>query len=186
MKRRLPGSGSGLTAKVLSLAKPVRLFVLDVDGVLTDNGMYLDGQYGCSKRFDIQDNLGLLLIQRAGIEVALLSGLANDQARQLAKDLGITEFHGGHHQKMPVLEGMLACRGLTLAQTAYMGDDWLDAPVMARVGLPMAPGDAQPEIRRLAAWVSTRPGGRGAVRQAVRFLLMAQGKLGASWGCPLD
>lgn len=171
----------GVTRRALALAKPVKLLVLDVDGVLTDNAVIHDGAGAGLKRFGIQDGLGLKLLQHSGIDTAVISGLGNVQAQQRMRELGVREFHGGYLKKLPVLEQILAGKGLDFPQVAYMGDDWLDGPVMSRVGLPMAPGDAQPEILRLAAWVSRRPGGCGAVREGVRFLLMAQGKLDSQW-----
>jgi 3-deoxy-D-manno-octulosonate 8-phosphate phosphatase (KDO 8-P phosphatase) len=172
----------GVSRRALALAKPIKLLVLDVDGVLTDNAVLHDGDGHGLKRFGIQDGMGLKLCQLAGIEVAIISGLDNVQARQRLQELGIREFHGGHLKKLPVMEQLLIEKDLSFCQVAYMGDDWLDAPVMSRVGLPMAPFDAQPEILRLAAWVSHYPGGYGAVREAVRFLLMGQGKLDTLWG----
>lgn len=171
----------GLTGLAIRLARPVRLFVLDVDGVLTDNAAYFRTDGPGTKRFFIQDSMGLKLCQRAGIEIAVISGLDNLQARQFTHQLGVTEFHGGHRDKLPVLMSLLEARGLDLHQVAYMGDDWLDASVMARVGLPMAPCDAQPEILRLARFVAKRPGGNGAVRDAVRLLLTARGVLTDLW-----
>ena len=171
----------GVNRRALALAREARLLVLDVDGVLTDNGVLHDGGGPGLKRFGIQDGMGLKLCQHAGIEVAVISGLGNVQAQHRLRELGIREFHGGHLKKLPVLEELLAAKHIGLHEVAYMGDDWLDAQVMSRVGLSMAPADAQPEILRLAAWVSRRPGGLGAVRDAVRFLLMAKGKLDALW-----
>ncbi|WP_243362826.1 KdsC family phosphatase [Fundidesulfovibrio terrae] len=171
----------GVNRRALASARGVRLLVLDVDGVLTDNAVFHDGAGPGLKRFGIQDGMGLKLCQHAGIDVAVISGLGNIQAQHRLRELGIREFHGGHLRKLPVLEELLSAKHLDLNEVAYMGDDWLDAQVMSRVGLAMAPVDAQPEILRLAAWVSKRPGGSGAVRDAVRFLLMAKGKLGALW-----
>ncbi|MFP5221235.1 MAG: KdsC family phosphatase [Acidobacteriota bacterium] len=159
----------------------MRLLVLDVDGVLTDNAVTHDGPGPGLKRFGIQDGMGVKLCQHAGIEVAVISGLGNIQAEHRMRELGIREFHGGHLKKLPVFEKILASKGLSFEQCAYMGDDWLDAQIMARVGLPLAPVDAQPEILRLAAWISKRPGGCGAVREAIRFLLLAQGRLQSSF-----
>jgi 3-deoxy-D-manno-octulosonate 8-phosphate phosphatase (KDO 8-P phosphatase) len=171
----------GVSRRALALAKPIKLLVLDVDGVLTDNAVLHDGDGHGLKRFGIQDGMGLKLCQLAGIEVAIISGLDNIQARQRMQELGVREFHGGHLKKLPVLEQLLVEKNLSFCQVAYMGDDWLDAPVMSRVGLSMAPADAQPEILRIAAWVSRCPGGGGAVRDAVRFLLMGQGALNSLW-----
>ncbi len=174
----------GVNRRALGLARSVKLLVLDVDGVLTDNGVLHDGasQHGVGfKRFGVQDGMGLKLLMQAGIEVAVISGLGNVQAEHRMRELGIREFHGGHLKKLPVFEGILESKGLEAQQAAYMGDDWLDASVMARAGLPMAPSDAQPEVLRLAQWVSRRPGGHGAVREAARFLLLAQGLLSGIW-----
>ncbi|KAF0232349.1 MAG: hypothetical protein FD177_2593 [Desulfovibrionaceae bacterium] len=167
--------------RALALARPVRLLVLDVDGVLTDNAVSHDGPGPGLKRFGIQDGMGVKLCQQAGIEVAVISGLGNIQAEQRSRELGIREFHGGHLHKLPVLEQIMAAKSLDFSQVAYMGDDWLDAQIMARVGLALAPVDAQPEILRIAAWISRRPGGCGAVREAIRFILLAQGKLDRMW-----
>ena len=173
----------GANRRALALARAVRLMVLDVDGVLTDNGVWHGGAGNSPgfKRFGIQDGLGIKFLMQAGIEVAVVSGLGNAHAEKRLKELGVREFHGGHLRKLPVVEKIMAGRGLSFGQIAYMGDDWLDASVMARAGLPMAPGDAQPEILRLAAWISRHRGGSGAVREAVRFLLMARGALNSLW-----
>lgn len=174
----------GVNRRALRLAKPVKLLVLDVDGVLTDNAVWHDGaaqQGGGFKRFGIQDGMGLKLLMHSGVEVAVISGLGNVQAEHRMRELGVREFHGGHLKKLPVFEKILESKGLEPSQAAYMGDDWLDAAVLARAGLPMAPADAQPEILRLAAWVSGKPGGSGAVREAARFLLLAQGRLSGLW-----
>jgi 3-deoxy-D-manno-octulosonate 8-phosphate phosphatase (KDO 8-P phosphatase) len=165
----------------LALARPVKLLILDVDGVLTDNAVWHDGAGHAAgfKRFGVQDGMGLKLLMRAGIGVAAVSGVGNVQAEHRLRELGIRDFYGGHLQKLPVVEKILAEKGLTFGEIAYMGDDWLDAPIIKRAGLSMAPADAQPEILRLASWVSRFPGGFGAVRDAVRFILLAQGKLDA-------
>jgi len=184
MRRR---ARPGLTSRALRLAREVKLLVLDVDGVLTDNQAYYDEDGRVLKRFSVLDGLGIKLCQQAGVEVAAISGLGNPQAQRRLKELGVAEFNGGHRRKLPVLEEILRVRGLELHQVAYMGDDLLDVPVMAKVGLPMAPADAQPEVLRLAAWVARRPGGGGAVREAVRLLLAARGEnLGAGGNDPLN
>lgn len=162
-------------------ARRITLLVLDVDGVMTDGGLVYDASGAIRKRFHVHDGLGIKLAQEAGIEVAMISGLDQGAAAARARELGIAEYHGGHLRKLPILEDILARKGLTFEQAAFLGDDWVDAPVMARVGLPMAVADAQPEILDMALWVSRRPGGQGAVREAIRFLLSAQGKLQGLW-----
>ncbi|QLA16235.1 KdsC family phosphatase [Desulfolutivibrio sulfoxidireducens] len=166
---------------VMHRARRVELLILDVDGVMTDGGLYYDPSGNIHKRFYVQDGLGIKLAQEAGLEVAMVSGLDQGAAAARAKELGIVEYHGGHLRKLPLVTGMLSRKGLCLEQAAFLGDDWVDAPVMRRVGLPMAVADAQPEILDMALWVSRRPGGRGAVREAIRFLLQAQGRLQAMW-----
>lgn len=167
----------GLVAR----ARRISLLVLDVDGVMTDGGLLYDPAGNILKRFHVHDGMGIKLAQEAGLEVAMISGLDQGATAVRARELGVLEYHGGHVRKLPVLQGILARKGISFEQTAFLGDDWVDAPVMRRVGLPMAVADAQPEILRLAAWVSRRPGGHGAVREAIRFVLQAKGRLRALW-----
>jgi 3-deoxy-D-manno-octulosonate 8-phosphate phosphatase (KDO 8-P phosphatase) len=175
------GAPDGAAMDLISRARRVALLVLDVDGVLTDGGLWYDADGAVQKRFHVHDGLGIKLAQQAGVEVAMISGLDQGAAAARARELGISEYHGGHVRKLPILTDILARKGLTFEQTAFLGDDWVDAPVLARVGLPMAVADAQPEILGMALWISRRPGGQGAVREAIRFLLEAQGSLAGLW-----
>lgn len=162
-------------------AARVRALVLDVDGVLTDGGLYYGPDGSIAKRFNVQDGLGVKLAQAAGLVVAVITGLDSPAVECRVRELGITDYYPGHVAKVPLLEGFCAKRGLAMEELAYLGDDWVDASPLARVGLPMAVANAQPEVLALAAWVSTRPGGQGAVREAVRFILEARGGLEALW-----
>ncbi len=164
-------------ALAASRAREVSLLVLDVDGVMTDGGLYVDAHGGIAKRFHAQDGLGIKAAQMVGLQVAVISGLDSPAVAARIKELGIGEYHPGFHHKVSVLGGILDRLGLSPRQAAYLGDDWVDAAPMGMVGLPMAVADAQPEILDLALWVSTRPGGQGAVREALRFLLAATGRL---------
>jgi 3-deoxy-D-manno-octulosonate 8-phosphate phosphatase (KDO 8-P phosphatase) len=161
----------------VSRARRVRLLVLDVDGVLTDGGLYYDSRGRITKRFHVQDGLGIKMAQAEGIEIAVISGLSSDAVHARVRELGIKEYHDGFREKIPVIEQMARENGIDFPEMAYLGDDWVDAGPMSRVGLAMAVADAQPEILAMAHWVSRRPGGQGAVREAVNFLLQAQGKL---------
>jgi 3-deoxy-D-manno-octulosonate 8-phosphate phosphatase (KDO 8-P phosphatase) len=161
----------------LSRAKRIRLLVLDVDGVLTDGGLYYDAKGEIIKRFHVQDGLGIKMAQAAGIKVAVITGLSSEAVHARMRELGIEEYHDGFKEKVPIIERMAQEHGFDYSELAYLGDDWVDAGPLARVGLAMAVADAQPEILDMAHWVSTRPGGQGAVREAVNFLLKAQGKL---------
>jgi len=169
------------TASAQCRAKDIALLVLDVDGVMTDGGLYVDGRGGIAKRFHAHDGLGVKLAQAAGLAVAVISGLDSPAVEARIRELGIVEYHPGHHRKVPVLQGILNRLGLAPHQAAYLGDDWVDAGPMRLVGLPMAVADAQPEILDMALWTTSRPGGQGAVREAIRFLLAAKGQLQAAY-----
>jgi 3-deoxy-D-manno-octulosonate 8-phosphate phosphatase (KDO 8-P phosphatase) len=163
------------------LAAKVRLLVLDVDGVLTDAGLTYDAGGHVSQRFDVRDGMGMKLAQSAGIKVAVVSGLAHDATKARMAELGVDAAHFGHRDKRPVFLETCRSFGVSRFEAAFVGDDWVDASVMRLAGLPMAVADAQPEIKQLALWISESPGGRGAVREAVRFILEAQGKLACLW-----
>lgn len=156
-------------------AERIKLLVLDIDGVLTDGRVIYDIDGREVKVFDIKDGHGLKLLMRAGVEVVCLSGRASAANRVRAAELGITELKEGVKVKLPVFQELVAARGLTPAQAAYMGDDLIDLPPMRAAGLALAPADAVAEVRALAHWVARRPGGRGAVRQACELILKAQG-----------
>lgn len=170
-----------MIADAKAAAANVRVLVLDCDGVLTDGGLYYgpDGQLG--KRFNVQDGLGIKMAQSVGLEVAVITGLDSPAVAKRVEELGITEYHAGHLAKIPLLEGICKRQGVTLSEAAYLGDDWVDAGPLQAVGLPMAVANAVPEIKELAHWVSTREGGDGAVREAIRFILEARGDLAGLW-----
>ncbi len=161
------------------LAKAVRLVVLDVDGVLTDGGIYVgeqpDGAGIELKRFDIQDGLGVKMLRWAGIEVAIVSGRLSGATARRAEELGIEECHqDGGAKKLPIVRGLLEKRDLTWDAVAMMGDDLADIPLLERVGLPVAVANAVPEVHALARWTATARGGSGAVREFSRALLRAR------------
>ena len=162
-------------------ALKIKLLVLDADGVLTDGGLYYDAQGRIMKRFNVQDGLGLKLAMAAGLEVAVITGLNSGAVEKRIRELGITDYYSGSPHKMPFIRQLSREKNLEFTQMAYLGDDWVDAGPMHCVGLPMAVANAQPEIRKLAIWTSTEKGGHGAVRQAVRFILQAQGRLKHEW-----
>lgn len=169
-----------------SRAERIAILVLDVDGVMTDGGIYVDAHGGVTKRFHVHDGLGIKAAQAAGLEIAVISGLDSPAVAARIRELGIDEYHPGHYRKVPSLQGILERRGLSPEQAAYLGDDWVDAGPMKLVGLPMAVADAQPEIADLALWMTSTRGGHGAVREAIRFLLQAQQRLEASYAWFLE
>lgn len=157
-------------------ARKIKLMILDCDGVLTDGGLWYDEEGRITKRFDVQDGLGIKVGQYAGLEFAVISGLDHTGVARRVKELGIRHYFPGHVRKLPILDALRAELGIGYEEIAYMGDDWVDLTPLGRVGLPLSVPSAQPEVRALAAWISTNPGGRGAVREAVITILKAQGR----------
>ena len=166
-----PGA-QDLTAK----AARVKLILLDVDGVLTDGAVVIFGDGSESKRFHIRDGIALVWAQRAGITVGLLSARQSPTTAQRAAQLGITLVHQGVASKINTYDHIVGDMVLSDEDVAYMGDDIVDLAVLARVGLSAAPSDAVSEVRSRVDFVSTQPGGDGAVRELVEMILRAQGQ----------
>lgn len=161
-------------------ARRIRLVLLDVDGVLTDGGVYVgtlpDGSPVELKRFDIQDGLGVKMLQSAGLEVAVVSGRVSEATRVRARELGITECHQDPDaEKLPLVTRMVRERGLEWSRVAHLADDLADLPVLRSVGLPAAVANAAPEVKEASLWIARRRGGEGAVREFCRALLEARG-----------
>ena len=164
-----------------AVARRVRLVALDVDGVLTDGGIYLGasdaGERVELKRFEITDGLGIRLLQDAGVRVAIITGRESHSVRLRAAELGIEECHQDPSAaKLPIMRKLLERLGIAWEAAAFVGDDLPDLPVLRRVGLPAAVGNAVPEVRAAARWVAERRGGAGAVREFAEALLQARGE----------
>lgn len=157
-------------------AKGIRLLLLDVDGVLTDGRLYFGPAGEALKVFHVRDGHGIKMAQQGGIEVAILSGRRSDAAFHRARDLGLSRYYEGLRDKVAVLEELVATLNLGPQEVAAVGDELVDLPLMAQVGLAVAVADAAPEVLAAAHWVTTLPGGRGAVREVCDLLLKAQGK----------
>ena len=149
----------------------IRALILDVDGVLTDGGMYYGPGGEGLKRFNVKDGMGLSLVLQAGIAVALISGENSEILRRRAEKLKIADIFIGVEDKLKTLEGFLATRKIAPAEAAYVGDDVNDLPPMERVGLPVAVADAVPEVRKAAKWITSRRGGDAAVREVCDAIL---------------
>lgn len=163
------------------LARRIRLVVFDVDGVMTDGGIYLGageaGERVELKRFEIQDGLGVRLLMEAGITCAIVTGRESHAVRLRAEELGILECHQDRSAaKLRIVEGLMERLGVGWEETAFLGDDLPDLPVLRRVGLPAAVGNAASEARACALWQGTRRGGHGAVREFAEALLGARGE----------
>jgi 3-deoxy-D-manno-octulosonate 8-phosphate phosphatase (KDO 8-P phosphatase) len=157
-------------------ARKISLLLLDVDGVLTDGLLFYDAQGEALKAFSVHDGTAIKWLQRAGVEVALLTGRASPPLLARARELGIAEGMMDAKHKLPVFTAFLNRTGRNPETIAYMGDDLLDLPVLRRVGLALAPADAAPEVRATAHFVASSPGGHGAVREACELILKAIGK----------
>jgi 3-deoxy-D-manno-octulosonate 8-phosphate phosphatase (KDO 8-P phosphatase) len=157
-------------------AKQIRFLLLDVDGVLTDGLIYLDGNGKEIKAFHIHDGHGLHLLQEAGIQVGLISGRTSHVVDFRAKELGITEVHQGVSKKLPVYLDLLKKYKLQDPQIAYMGDDIIDIPILERAGLAIAVANAVKAVKLKVHMVTMHSGGEGAVREVSDFLLSVQNK----------
>lgn len=158
-------------------AAAVELLILDVDGVLTDGSIFIDEDGRELKRFNVRDGFAVKLWQRLGFKVAVISGRDCAAVQHRLEQLGVTLIIQGSQDKAIALADLARVTGVEPDRMAALGDDWPDLALLRRVGYPMAVADAEPVIRAAAAFTCTRPGGRGAVREAVEHLLAAKGLL---------
>jgi 3-deoxy-D-manno-octulosonate 8-phosphate phosphatase (KDO 8-P phosphatase) len=158
-------------------ADKIKLFVLDVDGVLTDAGMYYDNYENELKKFNTRDSVGLNLLRMAGIQIAIITQEKTDIVTRRAEKLRIRYLLQGVNNKQEALQGLLEKLNINFDETAYIGDDLNDIPVLQKVGLALAVADAAPQVKKLADWVSSHKGGEGAVREAAELLLESRGIL---------
>lgn len=161
--------------ELLLRAQAVRVAFFDVDGVLTDGGLYISEQGETLKRFHTLDGHGLKLLQQAGITPAVITGRDSAPLRLRLKALGIEHAIFGTEDKRPAAQSILATLGLQWSQAAAMGDDWPDLPVMRRCAIACAPAQAHTEVQAQAHYTTTAPGGAGAVREWCDLLLIANG-----------
>jgi YrbI family 3-deoxy-D-manno-octulosonate 8-phosphate phosphatase len=153
----------------------VQLLLLDVDGVLTDGGVTWNNQGIESKTFHIRDGLGLRAWQKAGGRTGIVTGRSSHVVQLRAEELGIDFVRQGVDDKLAAATGLLAECGVTWEQTAFVGDDLPDLPVVSRCGVGVAVADACPELLAAASLVTRLPGGRGAVREVIERMLKARG-----------
>jgi 3-deoxy-D-manno-octulosonate 8-phosphate phosphatase (KDO 8-P phosphatase) len=158
-----------------SLLRRLRLVVLDVDGTLTDGRLYYGADGEALKAFDVRDGHGMRLLSMAGVKLAVLTGRRADLIQARCRELSIEQVVGQSRAKGAALEQLCAEAGIPLAQTVFMGDDVNDLPALRKAALSCAPRDAAPEVRAEVDWISSRDGGRGAVRELCELLLAARG-----------
>jgi len=162
--------------ELLLAAQEIRVAFFDVDGVLTDGGLYMSDQGETLKRFHILDGLGLKLLQKAGITPVVITGRDSKPLRGRLAALGVTHAHFGTEDKAPAARKTLDELGLDWAQAAAIGDDWPDLPVLRRCAFAAAPANAHAEVKAAARYVTQAAGGSGAAREFCDLLLVASGK----------
>lgn len=176
-KRQEPPRGAErrALADLFARARKIKLLALDVDGVLTDGTILLAPDGSVSKRFDIRDGHALIFLPGNGVELAIVSGRKDVVNELRAKELRFSHVKQAVRRKLPAVDELAKELGIDLEEVAYMGDDVNDVPVIEAVGLGAAPADGTPEAIASARFVSSKGGGRGAVRELAELILKARG-----------
>jgi len=171
---------------VLARARNIKLFLMDVDGTLTDGGICListtaaegstPGAVSEMKVFNSQDGQGLSLAHTMGIQTGFITGRRSPAVAKRAQELKVTFVHLGQATKMQAFEESIKTAGVTEQEVAYMGDDLPDIPLAKRAGLSVSVADGVPELKAVCHYTTRRPGGRGAAREVIELILKAQGR----------
>lgn len=170
-----PGRISRIDITMTNLAD-IEMLAMDVDGVLTDGTLVINADGSESKSFNSMDGHGIRMWQRAGLKVALISGRASEPTQRRAEQLQIEYVFQDCHNKLPVFEKLLEQLGLSPDKVAYIGDDLTDLPVIRYAGFGVAVANAVDEVKQYADYVTTRPGGSGAVREVIEYILKNSGR----------
>lgn len=168
---------SVISDAVIAKAAVVKLAIFDVDGVLTDGRLYFGAEGEVLKVFHVQDGLGLKLLQKSGVAVAIISSRQSEIVLQRLKNLGVKHIFQGHENKLIPFKKILDLLKLTPKQVAYTGDDLPDLPLIQQVGLGICVPNAHPLLKQAASWQTQTPGGHGAVREVCELIMQAQGTL---------
>ena len=166
----MPLTNEALTAKLAIL----KLLVLDVDGILTDGGLYYTESGEILKKFNVKDGLGIKRLISSGVEVAIISANSSEATLHRAKRLNVNHVFINTKNKLEVLNQLCAQLSIALSEVASMGDDLSDLPVMQAVGCPMTVANAMPENIECALYVTQKGGGEGAVREVCDRIIQAQ------------
>lgn len=166
-----------VSEQLIKKAEKIQLLICDVDGVMSDGLIYMGNNGEELKAFNVRDGYGIRCLLTSGIEVAIITGRQSKLLEDRAKTLGITYLYQGQHNKLLAYQQLLDTLNLKPEQTAYIGDDLIDLPVMEKVGLSVAVADAHPLLTPRANYVTRIAGGRGAVRELCDLILLAQGRL---------
>ena len=162
--------------EIIARASKIKLLLLDCDGVLTDGRIFMLPVGDETKSFDVKDGHAIVMLQRAGVKVGIISGRQSSIVRARAKELGIAHLHEMAWVKTEAYEKILAEEGLKDEEVCYIGDDVVDIPLLRRAGLAVSVADAVEEAKQFSHLVTARAGGRGAVREVIELMLKAQGK----------
>ncbi len=160
----------------LERAKPIKLLLLDVDGVLTDGSITYTHSGDEIKTFHCRDGFGMTMLQKIGVEIGLITARQSEAVSRRAHDLKLTHVFQGTRHKLAVLTSLMSDLELAPQEVAFMGDDWLDLAVLNQIGLAATVADCMPELKPLVHFVSEHPGGRGAVRELCDLIIEAKGK----------
>ena len=161
---------------VLHRAQRIKVLLLDVDGVLTDGRIVYDSRGRNSKFYDVHDGMGVHLLHTCGIPTVLISAKQSGAIGPRARDMHVARVYENIRPKPAVLDDIMKRYGADAGELCFVGDDIVDICLMRKVGLPVAVSNACEEVRAAAVWVTSRPGGRGAVREVSEMILKAQGK----------
>ena len=167
---------------IVEKAKKIKLLILDVDGVLTDNRLIYSDDGIEHKSFYTRDGHGMVMLQKSAVEIAIITGRKSQLVTNRMHDLKVKHVHQGVPDKLPTFLKLVEDLGLSMDQIAYVGDDILDLPILMRIGFSVAPSDADAEVKPRVDYVSQHPGGRGCVREVCEILMRSQG----SWQKHMD
>lgn len=156
-------------------AQNIKLMAFDVDGVFTDGSLTFDENGKEYKTFNAKDGQGIVCVEKAGLITVIITARENGTVAHRAKNLGITEFHQGIKYKLPILDEIIKKYNLSYENVSYMGDDLPDICILEKAGLSCCPADAVDEVKTICNFVSTKNGGRGAIRELCDFILHSQG-----------
>lgn len=162
---------------LIAKAAPVRLLLLDVDGVLTDGTLIYDKDGNESKGFNTQDGFGIRMLQDSGVDVGIITARNSEAVKKRSENLNLRYLHMGESNKLIAFNKIVEKGGYKPFEISYMGDDWLDMILLKRVGLAAAPANAVPEVQHMAHYVTQQGGGHGAVRELCTLILHAKGLL---------
>jgi 3-deoxy-D-manno-octulosonate 8-phosphate phosphatase (KDO 8-P phosphatase) len=156
-------------------ARPIRLAIFDVDGILTDGGLHYSDSGEETKVFDVRDGHGMKMLQVSGVALAIITSRQSTCVARRAQNLGIDLLFQGVEQKLTAFRALMGRLGLEPSACAYMGDDWVDLPVLTRCGLALSVPEAPAVVRQRVHYVTQAKGGRGAVREVCELIMQAQG-----------